>query len=250
MKKLRYSLNLQLFSGEGEGVQGQTGVEGAAAEQQGAEGSSDEFSQLINGKFKSEFTKKTQAIIDKRFKSTKELEAYKQNVSPAVEMLMKKYGIPPGEEYRLSEAVSAEKEKSSGKNEEAQHTNGVSSIKDRIASWIKEGEDFKQDLPDFNLRQELRESPMFSKLLLSGVPLKAAYETVHRDEILSGAMRYTAQQVREQVVKNIEAKGRRPAENGVSSGVAVVTSVDVNSLTSQDIIKILKQVENGASIKF
>lgn len=63
-------------------------------------------------------------------------------------------------------------------------------------------------------------------------------------------MAYTADRVREQVVRNIETKGRRPLENGISSESAVVTAVDVNSLSSKDILKILKQVENGANIRF
>ena len=87
-------------------------------------------------------------------------------------------------------------------------------------------------------------------MLLGGVSVRDAYETVHRDEILGGAMAYTAGVVREQMVRNIEAKGRRPLENSVGSENAVVTSKSVESLTSGDILKILKQVENGASISF
>ena len=69
-KKLRYTLDLQLFAGEGaEGVNGETGAENAVAGQNGAVEvtADDEISELINGKFKEQFTKKTQAIIDKRF---------------------------------------------------------------------------------------------------------------------------------------------------------------------------------------
>ena len=73
---------------------------------------------------------------------------------------------------------------------------------------------------------------------------------IHKDEILSGAMAYTAQKVREQVVKGIEAKGRRPVENGMLSESGIVTLTDVNALTSKDILKILKKVENGVSVKF
>ena len=87
-------------------------------------------------------------------------------------------------------------------------------------------------------------------VLLGGVDVKTAYETVHRDRIMSDAMAYTASKVRKQVVDNIQAKGMRPVENGASSQGAVMTAVDVNSLTSQDILKILKQVENGANVKF
>ncbi len=123
-------------------------------------------------------------------------------------------------------------------------------LRNRISGWLKESGEIKDAYPDFDLRNELRSSKLFAQLVLSGAPLKASYEIVHKDEIISGAMAYTADKVREQVVKNIETKGRRPLENGISSESAVMTAIDVNALTAKDIHKILKQVENGASIKF
>ena len=123
-------------------------------------------------------------------------------------------------------------------------------LRNRISGWLKESGEIKEVYPDFDLRNELRSSKLFAQLVLSGAPLKASYEIVHKDEIISGAMAYTADKVRERVVKNIETKGRRPLENGISSESAVMTAIDVNALTAKDIHKILKQVENGASIKF
>ena len=118
-------------------------------------------------------------------------------------------------------------------------------LRNRISGW-----EIKELYPDFDLRNELRSSRLFAQLILAGAPVKASYEIVHKDEIISGAMAYTADKVRQQVVKNIEAKGRRPLENGISSESAVMTAIDVNALTAKDIHRILKQVENGASIKF
>ena len=248
-RKLRYTLDLQLFAGEGaEGVNGETGADCADAGQNDAVevNSDDEFAELINGKFKEQFTKKTQSIIDKRFKQTKELEEYKKNVSPAIEHLMKRYGVQDGEEYKLAEIL--EKQKDGGI--ENPPSDNRKMLAEQVSSWVKQGEAMKSSFPDFDLRKELGANKLFGRLLMGGVPVKTAYETIHKDEILSGAMAYTADKVREQVVKGIEAKGRRPVENGVSSDSAVVTSVDVNSLTSQDILKILKQVENGANVRF
>lgn len=122
-------------------------------------------------------------------------------------------------------------------------------LRRRIGGWIKEGEELRGLYPDFDLRKELKNGKLFSQLVLGGAPIKAACETVHRDEIIGGLMAYTADRVREQVVRDIETKGRRPLENGIASESAVVTAVDVNSLTSKDILEILKKVENGASIK-
>ncbi len=123
-------------------------------------------------------------------------------------------------------------------------------LRNRISGWLKESGEIKELYPDFDLRNELRSSRLFAQLVLAGAPVKASYEVVHKDEIISGAMAYTADKVRQQVVKNIEAKGSRPLENGISSESAVMTAVDVNALTAKDIHRILKQVENGASIKF
>ena len=261
MKRLFwYALNLQLFAGEGaESGEGATGVEDAVAEQNSTTSEEEEFSQLISGKFKDQFTKKTQAIIDKRFKQTKELEANKSKISPVIGKLLQTYGLQEGQEDMLLEAMSTTDTEEAPSSDEApiveetvqQEAPSVQDVlKGKIGSWIKESEEFKQQVPQFDLRQELRGNPLFSKMLMSGVPLSIAYETVHRDEFLSGAMQYTAEAVRKQMTQSIEAKGRRPVENGISGESAVVATVDVNSLTSQDILKILKQVENGASISF
>lgn len=251
MKNLkRYTLELQLFGGEAEGTAvEESGDALADAGQNGAENTADEFTRLINGKYKNEFTRKTQAIIDKRFKQTKQLEEYKTKVSPAIEALMAKYGISPGEEERLTDFVNRENEA-----KEASETSVTDShrakLKNQIGGWISESRELKETFPDFDLRKEIKSDKLFSRLLMSGMSVRAAYEAVHRDEILSDAVSLTADRVRRQVVEGIQAKGMRPVENGVSSDSAVVTSVDVNSLTSQDILKILKQVENGANVRF
>lgn len=249
MKNLKwYTLDLQLFGGEADSTaDGETGGEDAVAGQNSAESNGDEFNELINGRFKNEFTRKTQAIIDKRFKETKALEEYRDKVSPAIDSLMKKYNISPGEEEKLMEHLNTADEKSLPEDKGDSHR---VHLKEKIGGWIKESRLLKEKIPDFDLRKELKSDKLFSRLLMSGMSVGSAYEVVHRDEILSDAVNFTAQRVRKQVVDNIQVKGMRPIENGVSSDSAVVTSVDVNSLTSHDILKILKQVENGANVRF
>lgn len=246
MKKiLWHTPDLQLFAGEGDSAIGETGENLAVAGQDGASEADPEteFNDLVNGRFKEQFSKRTQAIIDKRFKATKELEAFKDKAQPILGALYEKYEIDNGDIEALGQAMADEKEKS-------QRDLAGKSLRKKIGSWINQSRELQKTMPDFDLRAELRADPMFGNLLLSGLPLKTAYETIHHNEILNGAVAYTADKVRRQVVQGIEARGMRPVENGVSSEGAIVTSVDVNSLTSQDILKILKQVENGANITF
>ncbi len=243
--KTKLKLNLQLFS-ETEAVESQTGENIVADAEPKDENlnNQNEFETLIDGKFKDEFRKRTQSIIDKRFKETKLLEEYKAKVSPIIEKLNEQHGIEEGNLEALYNKLFETPQNSSKIDEEN------SLLKSRVTSWVKESELLKETYPEFDFRQELKTNPLFGKLLHSGVPLKSAYEVVHKDEILSDAMAYTAQKVREQVVKGIEAKGRRPLENGVASESGIVTVTDVNALSSNDILKILKQVEKGVSVKF
>ena len=113
-----------------------------------------------------------------------------------------------------------------------------------------QGEGLKELYPDFDIRKELRESELFFKLVKNGISVKDAFETVHKDELISGAMEYTAHALKEQLAKGREERAARPLENGLLSSGAAVTALDVNALTKNDIINILKQVEKGAKVQF
>lgn len=252
--KRKLKLNLQLFSENGAEVNSEAGENLTVdAEQNEVKGIEEEFENLINNKFKEQFKARTQSIIDKRFKETKRLEEFKTSVSPIIEKLNKEYEVEDGDTETLyQKMLEAEKESEENISEEKNQKldESIDNLKKSVSLWVKESEAIKELYPDFDFRNELKNNALFGKLLYSGIPLKTAYEVVHKDEILSGAMAYTAQKVREQVVKGIEAKGRRPAENGMVSESGIVTVTDVNALTSNDILKIIKQVEKGVSVKF
>ena len=213
MKEIKFILNIQLFA------EGADGNEGGTSEMQNAE-----------CKMKNEGA---EPIINSEEEMNSEVESDVLDDEASIK-----------NEDVINEETDDETEDENFIREREER------LRNRISGWLKESGEIKEVYPDFDLRNELRSSKLFAQLVLSGAPLKASYEIVHKDEIISGAMAYTADKVREQVVKNIETKGRRPLENGISSESAVMTAIDVNALTAKDIHKILKQVENGASIKF
>lgn len=217
--KLNLKLNIQLFAEEG------------ISETQNAEGKT----QNAEGKMQSA-ERKTQSVDETQSAERKAQSEMNEEV----------------DSDGLNNEASDENEEVV--NEDAEEDKFIrereARLRNRISGWLKESGEIKELYPDFDLRNELRSSRLFAQLILAGAPVKASYEIVHKDEIISGAMAYTADKVRQQVVKNIEAKGRRPLENGISSESAVMTAIDVNALTAKDIHRILKQVENGASIKF
>ena len=242
---------IQLFAQAGaEGTDGLntgdnngTGYADAAHTDTGAADSETRFSELISGEYRDEFTKRTQAIIDKRFKETKRLEGEREQLGPILDDMYRRYGVEQGDINSLAQAYNAHAEKSRNAEQSAQER-----AKGDVARWLEQGKELKSIYPSFDFAAEAKGSREFVRLLASGVPVRTAYEVLHKDQILGQAMEYTAKKVSEQVVKGIEARGMRPAENGVSSGSGLVGRIDVNALSPNDIMDILKQVEKGAQI--
>ncbi|MBQ7968464.1 MAG: hypothetical protein IJ292_01395 [Clostridia bacterium] len=213
-----------------------------------------EFEKLIKGgKFENAFKKRTQSIIDKRFKTLKTLEDAQAKQQPIMNFLSEKYGIDSSDTSRLLEQMQKESEinKANAESPDIAKKEQMISEKARILSqkWASEGEMLKKHFPDFDFRNEMK-NPLFSSLLKNGMPLRKAYTAAHSDELIRNAVQGTAQRVAEQTLKSIRAQGSRVAENGLHNGAGFVRKTDVSSLTGEEIRSILKQVENGTKIRF
>lgn len=230
-----------------------------------------EFEKLISGDYKDMFSERVQGIIDKRFKEMKTLQSQMEKLNPVIEMLSSKYGetdieklskaiqdddsyyeqeaaekgltVEQLKEFKRMERENAELKRSQEEIEKRQNA-------DRIyAQWMQDSEQLKAQYPNFDLSTEIQ-NPDFLKLLRAGVPVKAAYQTVHMDDILSGAMHYTAQKTQEQVVNNIKARASRPTENGISTQTGVVVKSDVTKLSAADRREIARRAARGETITF
>ena len=101
--------------------------------------------------------------------------------------------------------------------------------------------------PEFRWQREM-ENPAFGRLVCAGVEPMAAYEVVHREDILRRAMAYSAKRATRQAARSIASVGRRPAENG---GRCVgVTGSDPRGLTSRELADIRRRVMEGEKISF
>ena len=61
--------------------------------------------------------------------------------------------------------------------------------------------------------------------------MKTAYEALHMQEIMQGAVTQTARAVEKGVTENIRAKGQRPAEAGLATAAGVEIKSDPSKLT-------------------
>ena len=264
---------------EAEEAQQQGEVAQKESAQQAAVDPDKAFEQLIKGEYKDAFAKRTQRIIDDRFKQTKGLEAQVQQMEPMLQMLAERYGIEDTKDLKaimkamedddgyyeeeamrrdmsvaqLKQMKQMERENAQFKRAQAEQERQQNA--DRIyQGWLQQSEQVKQAYGNFDLRSEIgnpETGERFMGLLRSGIDVKTAYEVIHKDDIIGGAMAYTAQQTEKRVTDSIRARGMRPTENGSSgNAAAVVRKADVNTLSRKDRDEIARRVMRGERISF
>lgn len=231
------------------------------------------FEELIKGEYKDLYDARVQDTIQRRLKGSKETVDKFNALTPTLELLGRKYGVDVNdiealnkaideddsyfEDEALEKGISVEQLKEIRKMErenselkrqmrEAQSRENA----DRIYSeWMGQAESLKQIYPTFALEAELQ-NPKFVNLLKNNVDMKSAFEVIHKDELMTAAMQFTAQQTQRQMANSIMARGSRPVENGMSSQSSAVVKSDVAQLSKEDRQEIIRRVARGEKIRF
>ena len=232
-----------------------------------------EFEKLIKGQYKAQYDARMQDTIQKRLKGTRETVEKFNALQPVLETLAKKHGVDASDIEALQKAIEADdyyfEEEALSRGMTVQQLKEVRIMERENAelrrqmqerqtqenanklykTWLDQAEETKKVYPGFDLKAEM-ENPEFVGLLKSNVNLRTAYEVLHKDEIISGAMQFTAKTVESKIAKKIAANGARPAENGMISGSAAVVKSDVSKLTKNDIDEVLRRVARGERVTF
>ena len=116
-------------------------------------------------------------------------------------------------------------------------------------SWLEESRETELLYPGFKLENECRD-PRFVRLLEVGMDMKSAFEALHHREILENAVRYTAQNVAQRLVENLQSRQGRPMENGASGKSSAVIRPDVRRMTRQDREEMERRALRGERISF
>lgn len=250
-----------------------TGATPPAAEVVETEDRSAKFDALIKGEYKDLYDARVQEIVQKRLKGSKDAEARYEALTPMLELLAKKYGVDATdaaalvqaiedddsyfEDEALERGISVEQLKEIRKieKENADLRRQMSEQESReranqlYSNWLQQAESTRQVYPTFDLEAELQ-NPQFVSLLRSNIDVRTAYEVVHKDEIIAGAMQFTAQATERRVTDSIRSRGQRPVENGNSGQGSAQTKGQVSQLTKADRAEIARRVERGAKIRF
>lgn len=233
-----------------------------------------DFENLIKGEYKDLYDAKVQDTIQKRLKSTKETVDKYNSLAPTLEILSKKYGVDASDVDALNKAIeeddsffeaeamekgiSVEELKRIRKmeNENAalkaqlEQQRAKENADKLVADWIDQGEKLKVIYPSFNLDGEMQNPKFLDLLRVPGVDVRTAYELIHKDDIIAGAMQFTAQTVEKKLADKIRANGVRPAENGMNSQAASLVKSDVSQLSKADRQEIIRRVARGEKIRF
>ena len=231
------------------------------------------FEELIKGEYKDLYDQRMQDTIQKRLKGTKETVDKYNELTPTIEMLAKKYGVDASDIKALNKAIEdddsyyeaealekgisveqlkeirkLEKENAEFKRQREEQNRKENA--DRVyADWMRQADSLKAVYPSFDIRAEMQ-NPKFIDLLRSNVDVRTAYEVIHKDDIIAGAMQFATKTAAQKLTNNIIANGSRPSENGNSSQGSVVAKSDVSQLTKADRAEILRRVARGEKISF
>ena len=229
------------------------------------------FEDMIKGDYKEQFDARVKQILERRFKDHGELEKFRFDSQEILDLMYAKYGVKDlkalqkamqEDDSYFEEAAEAEnltvdqyKYKMKLEKENAEKDRQLQEIQRResanraYAEWQRQSESLKTRYPNFSLENEAK-NPQFVRLLQNGIDVKTAFETIHHDEILSGAMMQTANAVRKNVTDSIKARGLRPSENGINAQAGVIVKNDVSKLTPKDRAEIARRARMGETIKF
>lgn len=279
MSKNVLELNLKLFDEGAAGGEGGEGTAGAGQGEVGSEAQGDgvqkaSFDELLkDAEYKKEYDQRVQSIIKDRLKGAKEKETQLSEMTAIMDSLAARYGVEPGKYADILSKIDADSKLIEseamrlGINTEQyvaskQTEREVDTLRrqlqmrqddderQRFAMVMQTQEkEVKEKYPEFNLQVEV-ENEEFARLVKAGISLKTAYEVVHNDEIVTGAMVRTAEEVSQKMSNAIQSGKNRPMENGIQSNAAVKTTFNVSNLTREQMTDIDKLVARGIKVDF
>lgn len=289
----KHLLNLTLFGDEGmadtgdlanstaENPVGDGVATDTTGDQIATETGDESWDSLIKGRFKDDYEKAVQNVINKRFKNQRDLQSQIDSIDPMMRALAQKYSIgnnPDGsipiqaliqkvmddnsmyedEAFQRGMSVDDLKQFKALERENAalKRQSQMSAEQEEWNRLVEQGNAVKEVYPDFDLDTEMN-NPQFGRLLAtmqrSGFPnpIQTAYEAVHREEIMGGAMAYAVNQTKQKISNSIASGQNRPQENGSTQRSAgTATGLDPSKLSKADIENIKMRASRGERITF
>lgn len=281
MSEKLLKLDLQLFAeGEASGENSQDAAVSTESEQNHPQSSPEERkAQYAKFKedFKDEYNAEVQGLVKDRLKKSNErlnaAKEFKSKSDKVFEALSVMYGLDADDydgisravendnsfyeqkameanmdvnEYRKLQQMKRENEQLRRQNEDYIRQQ---QMEQKYRTWIQQGQQTKEIYPNFDINAE-SQNPDFMRLLNSGVDVTTAFEVVHKNDILTAGMRYAANQTAAKMQQNANANANRPSENGISEHAASSSKIDVNKISDDQLVELIRRAKAGERITF
>lgn len=234
-----------------------------------------DFDALIRGEYKDVYGESVSKIVQDRLKNTKADQDRLKTLSPTIDALYARYGVE--DDAGLIKAINDDTKYLEDKSVETGipvetlkrldtlERKNAQSERERNAllqqqqqqaqqeearkiydGWMNEVSTLKNLYPSLDLNKELT-NPQFRQLMgVRGMSIKTAYEVVHKDDLIAGAVRQT----QKSVADSVKAGATRPAENGIKPSAAINQKTDVTKLTRADREEVARRVARGEKVTF
>lgn len=240
-----------------------------------AEDAKAKYDSYRKGEGKQFIDKDIETAIRRRFKDYNTLKESNTKMQNVMSALAARYGIDANDTDALSKAIadddsyyekaadnanmSVEQYKKmmrlEAENAELQRIRAEEAnraeFNRRYAEWSAQAEGAKTVYPNLDLNAEMQNKDFFD-LVNRGIDVKTAFEVIHKDEIINGAVSVTAQRtaqaVQQQTVNNIRTKGLRPNESAGSAQSGFIPKTDPSKWTKKDRQEIERRVMKGDKI--
>lgn len=205
-----------------------------------------------------EYNAKMQETMQARLRKAKGAEEALSALTPALELLARKYGLDSEnlDAAALSQAISDESEfyeeraiemgvsvdvakrldqeerNEARKKREEAVTLEEQRIAQHIESMEQQAKALKAKYPTFDLRAELK-NPVFARMTApnSGISVEDAYFAIHRKEIQQATVAQTTAQTTRNLSRSIQAGQNRPVESGAAGQAPSTTTFNYAKAT-------------------
>lgn len=258
--------NLQMFAegsaptGDGAESGDNAGTPTAQGEQAATPTAEDR--QALYSKFKEEFkdfydAEVQNTVKDRLKKSKAETQSYKEklnNLSPLLETVASKYGVKSDDYDGIIKALEADDKlyedeafqkgmtveqvkefhKLERENRMLRAQQEEEMMRAQWAEWDRQFNELKAIYPMADPQAELQ-NENFTRLMNAGVPIRDAFELVHKDELTRGAMQFAANKVAEKMTNAAMVNNSHPTENGMSKQAPAVSQVNFAAMSIEQL---------------
>lgn len=230
-----------------ESEQQQGGTDGLAHRERDVN-ADDAFEALIKGEYREAYDRRVKKAVERRFKRARAAEDSLAKLTPAIEQLAGRFGLDPDDTDGLCAALAR---RSDEEDAAAEHKEALRAQREKqFDSWMRQSRALQAVLPDFDFGAEIRENPLFGKMLCAGVPVNEAYRALHFENLVNRVGERQARKAGLAVVNSVRANGMRPVENGLNAQPATGIRTDINALSPEQINELFERAGRGERITF